>query len=467
MQDVQADESSPVEAIDAQISAIFFPTQEFKFAKAYWQHSGEGVSSRLAEFCLDRFARAEAAACGHAHGGECSKQPGSKCGGYHKPQPQTVAPPETAVLDKDNKESSVFLEERFGRNLDLGFAKEAKIALKRRISSKINESGSHPISPEDVYLYPTGMTSIFSAHRAALAAGGNYKSVCYGFPYVDTKNILQKFGPGYYFFGHGDETSFADLKKLLESGEKILALFCEFPSNPLLKSPDLKSLRKLADEYGFFIVVDETIGNFLNIHVLPFADMVASSLTKVFSGDSNVMGGSLVLNPQGNRYRLLKSTLESQYEDLFWAEDAIYMERNSRDFAERSYKINNTASAIAKMLSKHPLIKDVFYPELNPSRKYFDEFKVSGGGYGGLLSIVFRKPEDSHTFYDAVVTAKGPSLGTNFTLTSPYAILAHFGELDWAAQFGVDRDLIRISVGLEEEQALLETFQKGLDACNK
>lgn len=71
----------------------------------------------------------------------------------------------------------------------------------------------------------------------------------------------------------------------------MLSLFCELPSNPLLKSPNLKRLRSLADQYGFLIVVDETIGNFCNIDVLSWADVVVSSLTKVFSGDSNVMGG--------------------------------------------------------------------------------------------------------------------------------------------------------------------------------
>jgi len=68
-------------------------------------------------------------------------------------------------------------------------------------------------------------------------------------------------------------------------------LFTEFPSNPLLKSPDLLRIRQLADKYDFGVIVDETIGNFLNVHVLPYADIVVSSLTKVFSGDSNVMGG--------------------------------------------------------------------------------------------------------------------------------------------------------------------------------
>lgn len=71
----------------------------------------------------------------------------------------------------------------------------------------------------------------------------------------------------------------------------ILALFTEFPSNPLLRSADLPRLRALADKYDFLIVIDETIGNFVNVEVFVYADVVVSSLTKVFSGYSNVMGG--------------------------------------------------------------------------------------------------------------------------------------------------------------------------------
>lgn len=114
------------------------------------------------------------------------------------------------------------------------------------------------------------------------------------FPYIDTLKILEKFGPGCYFYGHGSSEELDDLEKKLQGGECLLALFCEFPSNPLLKSPDLKRIRELSDKYDFAVVVDETVGNFMNVHVLPYADVVVSSLTKVFSGDSNVMGGRYV-----------------------------------------------------------------------------------------------------------------------------------------------------------------------------
>ena len=111
------------------------------------------------------------------------------------------------------------------------------------------------------------------------------------FPYIDTLKITEKFGAGSQFYGFGSDEELDDLEKRLEGGERFMALFTEFPGNPLLRSPDLQRIRKLADQYDFCVVVDETIGNFINVNVLPYADVVVSSLTKVFSGDSNVMGG--------------------------------------------------------------------------------------------------------------------------------------------------------------------------------
>lgn len=221
-------------------------------------------------------------------------------------------------------DTTAFVEERFGRNLGVAFVGSAKLALRRRIAGTLrsdvglqdaltlSQEGGRDVdgfTENDVFLYPTGMSAIFNAHRSLLAILGARKSVCYryiltwemylremdsdyhSFPYIDTLKILQKFGPGCYFYGHGSSEDLDDLQQKLEAGERVLGLFCEFPSNPLLKSPDLIRIRQLADKYAFAVIVDETVGNFLNVHVLPFADVVVSSLTKVFSGDSNVMGG--------------------------------------------------------------------------------------------------------------------------------------------------------------------------------
>lgn len=115
------------------------------------------------------------------------------------------------------------------------------------------------------------------------------------FPYTDTLKILEKFGPGAQLFPSGSESELPHLASLLKSsrasGTPISALWCEYPSNPLLRTPPLAALRALADEYGFLIVLDDTIGSWANVDVLSYVDVLVSSLSKVFSGAADVMGG--------------------------------------------------------------------------------------------------------------------------------------------------------------------------------
>ncbi|OMJ11118.1 putative cystathionine gamma-synthase, partial [Smittium culicis] len=215
-----------------------------------------------------------------------------------------------AISDElEETESLRFIEERYGRNLNSRLAEESKLILKKRISGIIVESGSElasgrdhaeqfvsrgvcNLSESDVFLTPTGMSSIFHTHRTILDFIKSEKSICFGFPYTDTLKILSSFGPGSHFFGLGEGSDYDELEALLSSGtEQIAALFTETPSNPLLKTPDLQRLRNLADKYKFVLVVDDSISNFVNLDTLNLADVVVSSLTKLFSGDSNVMGG--------------------------------------------------------------------------------------------------------------------------------------------------------------------------------
>jgi cystathionine gamma-synthase len=490
--------SETLKKVSLSISAVIFPKELFPIAKQYWQHSGDGVSSRRAEFCHGLFAEGILV-------DQTTLQPTSNDfektfkgpRRYRKAssdktlqQTQNVAPDGTdchhspsSSGNTESRESSQFLEERFGRNLDVSFVDNAKSAIRRRIAGSLVEEvdltaasspgtdlkmrGDLGLSEFDVYLYPCGMSAIFHTHRILLEARGPLKSISFGFPYVDTLKILEKFGPGCLFYGNGSSEDLDDLEKRLKGGEKFLALFCEFPGNPILKCPDLKRIRQLADSYDFAIVVDETIGNFINVNVLPYADVVASSLTKIFSGECNVMGGSAIFNPRGHYYQSLKEVADTEYEDNYWAEDIIFMERNSRHFVSRIERINDNAEVICDILRAHPLVKTVYYPKYNPSRVFYDNCRTPKGGYGGLLSFTFNEIGQATAFYDSIETAKGPSLGTNFTLTSPYVILAHFLELDWAAQFGIPADLIRISVGLEDAEDLKVRFASALKAAEE
>ncbi|KAB5547334.1 cystathionine gamma-synthase [Coniochaeta sp. 2T2.1] len=482
--DTSHPEGGPLKPIKPTVSAVLFKPEAFSYAKQYWQHTGDGVSSRRAEFCHSLLSQ-----------------------GLLMPDDSSKKSPQSSVRQKqgprryqrkvstditngngngsapapDSEESARFLEERFGRNLDISLAERAKAAIRRRIAGTLThhvdihtdplpaspEPSSRGISEDDIYLFANGINSIYNTHRLLMSIRPGLKSLSFGFPYVDTLKILQKFGPGCVFYGRASEEELDELEARLASGERFLALFCEFPGNPMLTCPNLKRIRSLADKYDFVVVVDETIGTFGNINVLQYSDVVVSSLSKIFSGDCNVMGGSAVFNPDSKSYPLLKSAAARLYQDTYWPEDAIFMERNSRDFASRIDRINTNAEAIASLLQSHPLVKRVHYPKCNPDRANYEDCKLPTGGYGGLLSVVFKKKEDAMTFYDSIESAKGPSLGTNFTLTSPYVVLAHYLELDWAKSLGVDPDLLRISVGLEDTERLVGIFKAALKAVEE
>ncbi|SJX64314.1 probable STR2-Cystathionine gamma-synthase [Sporisorium reilianum f. sp. reilianum] len=581
------------------IFIVFFPEDVFALAKSYWQHTGDGISSRQADRCLslleqsksaehdvaakndgsasDAAATAAAAANGTSQD-DIYKKPASTASAgkrfYNRytrtnsaasgvlatntsptssvPQtpsssgilqrPSTTADTDdgaavsasvaslsgvhaatavrsssTATPLEQGDDLVTYVEERYGRNLPLSSAPSAKLALRRRIagtllSDRSEDSATKPpgdqvgetgrtgtgVTEDDVFLFPCGMSAIFHAHQLAMRAAPLLsrspttvrevgKSICFGFPYTDTLKILEKFGPGCHFFGHGTDDDLAPLEQLVAAHAAtrtpVLALFCEFPSNPLLRSPNLARIRVLADRYGFLVCIDETIGNFVNVEVLPFADVLVSSLTKVFSGDANVMGGSMVLNPHAPHYRALKEVMKACYEDTYFDEDAIFMERNSRDFIRRIVRIDANTRAVTHMLAREAagqgaypgVVKQLFYPKYQ-TRENYDVARRSKaftplgameeGGYGGLFSVTFYSDAASQAFYDALQCAKGPSLGTNLTLACPYTILAHYAELEWAAQFGVERGLVRVSVGLEDEAFLLRMFADSLKAAS-
>jgi cystathionine gamma-synthase len=205
------------------------------------------------------------------------------------------------------------------------------------------------------------------------------------------------------------------------------------------------------------------------------------------------------LNPKGPFYPALKAQQEASYEDCYFDEDVIYMERNSRDFQLRVTTENTNAEMMCDYfrsrrspgpspngvvsppepseLASSPesfVLKEVYYPKFMTPENYRASLRppnpatnFAGGGYGALFSLTFTSVLASRTFFDALPCYKGPSLGTNFTLSCPYTILAHYGELDWAKGWGVEKGLIRISVGLEDPELLLEWAKSALGAAEE
>jgi len=320
----------------------------------------------------------------------------------------------------------------------------------------------HDVPPELVRLHLSGMSAMAAVYRAVRKLKPHGACIQFGFPYVDTLKILERFPPATHrFFAAGSTNDLASLEQLAAGGD-VAAVFCETPTNPLLRCPDLPKLREIADRHGILLIVDDTLAACLNLDVLRYADVLVTSLTKYFSGYGDVIAGSVLVNPESPANESLSQALESDFEELLSDVDVDVLEQNSRDMRERVHQMNINATMLAERLQAHPAVADVFHPSLGPDQHY-ENLRRDDGGYGGLLSIVLHDPErTTESVFDHLNVCKGPNLGTNFTLCCPFTILAHYHELDAVEQHGVSRWLIRVSVGVEPFEDLWSRFEQAL-----
>ena len=472
--------TSPIRILNLQaagVYAVIFPAQTaFAIeAKSYWQHTGEVLSSRRAEIALtqmknhrDNNAKEDnlPRVTSSFHDGkyECDD---SKDGWKFCPHTNQFH----LTLYPSGSDS---------RSKDINSGKNPYESIKNRIASIVGTPISH------IFLTASGMASIYAALRSArrraictLDEPGGGTSIVFGFPYLDTLKMCSRpeiVPDGVLFFGHGNEKDLSNLKKMLndrkndKESPRISVLITEFPSNPLLNCPNLQNLRTLADEYDFAIVVDDTIGNFANVDLIQsgLADVVCTSLTKLFNGRGDAMAGSVVTNPNTKIGQWLQQDLQSHHHDYegLWVGDANAINSNSEDFLARSSQINETTEELADWLIERDEVAAIYYPKFRCPDGYNSVMNKStyGGehkpGYGGLLSILLNSHICQRTFYDKLDLSKGPSLGTNFSLVCPYTLLAHYHELDFAMSYDVQPNLLRFAIGLEDVEILKEKFTK-------
>jgi cystathionine gamma-synthase len=338
-------------------------------------------------------------------------------------------------------------------------ADEAATARKELIDRL---AGLYDCAPDDVLLTPTGMAAQFAAFRILSERSPNQRTAQLGFPYVDTLKIQQKFGAGAHLITQLDDCE-PQLAKVL-SAEPLAAVFAEFPGNPLLGCADLRQLTPLLRQYGVPLVADDVVGTPFNLDLSPHADLITTSLTKYIVGTCDAMGGALICNPRSPYYTELKAAARDQHEELLWGEDATILATQARTFEERMKRHNANGLFIAEKIRSHPAIARVWYPKWENAEAY-EAIRRPEGGYGALLS--FLSKNDAITaprIFDAMRISKGPSLGTIFSLASPFTLLAHYTELDWAESCGVPRNLIRLSVGLEDPNELWQRLEHALTA---
>ncbi|KAJ5642244.1 pyridoxal phosphate-dependent transferase [Penicillium lividum] len=415
--------------------AVIFPKSLDGEALVQWRDAGTGVCSRHAEYCIQNFDYLRSESINPAWYTKAENSFGSQ-------QPRPV----------------------------ITSGEEEKMAV-RQLISKLAASdlpGQKALSHKDVYLFPNGMNAIGTASRALASLEPDQEVVGYGWLYVETGRVIRGSRWGKTTFYHaGSKEELDNLEKSMESGRQIKALFCDFPGNTHLSSPDLHRIRELADKYNFIVACDDSVCTFINTDIFPWVDIRMTSLTKMFSGSCNVAAGSIVVNPQSRHYDAIHRSIKAIYEDILFPLDAAELSRSCQDVVERIHLSNKNALPVVRLLASHPSVAQVNHPSLGPTAHLYERHRRHPhGGYGQVLAIVFHTPESAACFYDALDVRKGSSFGANFTLAIPFAQVAHPHELDFAESHGVPKHIVRISVGLEEEENIVRVVARALKAVD-
>jgi methionine-gamma-lyase len=237
-------------------------------------------------------------------------------------------------------------------------------------------------------------------------------------------------------------------------------VFVETPSNPQLGITDLRRFAEVAHRAGALLVADNTVATPLNQRPLLLgADLVWHSATKYLAGHSDVAAG-VIAGPDGLVERIWRTHLTLG--SVLGPFDAWLLLRGLRTLDVRVARHNENGAALAAFLEGHADVAAVHYPGL-ASHPQHDLAMSQMSGFGGLLSFVVRGgPERAERLLDALrLTSRAASLGSVHSLaTRPAAMWS--GRRAGPDEDVVDDALIRLSVGLEAKEDLVEDFARAL-----
>jgi len=317
---------------------------------------------------------------------------------------------------------------------------------------------------ENIALAPSGMNAIYSIIRGIDAVqknDGRNILIQFGWLYLDTINIVNHhYGESKIF---PDIFNFDLLEEFLNiNGNKVSAIITEIPTNPLLKTVDIKRLRALCDKYTIPLIIDTTFATPYNLDLEDYADIFVESLTKFASGNADVLMGAIILNK--------KHDFSNMHEEFFRYCEPTYIKDIQRmaleivGYEKRVKQISTNTKKVVEYFKTCSYIDTIYYCLDDENKENYSQTIRDDNSLTGIVSVTFNKPFNQ--IYDKLNFAKGPSLGTEFTLLMPYTYLAHWDLMstekgkEFLEEIGLPIDLLRISVGCENIDEIISEFKR-------
>jgi cystathionine gamma-lyase len=310
-------------------------------------------------------------------------------------------------------------------------------------------------------VFSSGMAAISTSIFAFLKKGAHVLGIkdLYGGTYALLNEILPELGFSTTLVESID-------LRALEKGlrESTAVVYIESPTNPTLKLVDIRRAARLAHSKGAVLMVDNTFASPINQNPIDLgADLVLHSLTKYINGHADLIAGAAVASKRNaHRIKMMRRDFGGTLDPI----PAWLILRGMKTMALRVRQQNATAMALAEFLSTHRKVAKVHYPGLKTHPQH-QLARRQMKGFGGMLSFEVRgKTRDAMKFTESLkVATLAASLGGVDTLVcQPYNMTHTQLSAKEREEAGIPETLVRVSVGIEDEEDLVKDFEHALEA---
>lgn len=306
----------------------------------------------------------------------------------------------------------------------------------------------------------SGMAAISSALLSVLASGDHLlvEKCLYGGTHGFVTHDLPAFGIAFDFIDANQPDTWA-------SGltHRTRAIYVETLTNPLLEMADLEAVVEFARTHALVSIVDNTFASPVNFRPAEHGfDLSIQSATKYLNGHSDIVAGvasgrAELIENMIHRLNHLGGTLDPHA--------CFLLERGLKTLALRVRRQNESALAIACFLEAHPAVARVYYPGLERHPQHARAMRLLEG-FGGMLSFELKGGvEAAARILDRLeIPISAPSLGGVETLITRPATTSHSSmTFEERAKVGISDGLIRLSVGIEAVEDLIEDLGQALE----
>jgi cystathionine gamma-lyase/cystathionine beta-lyase/cystathionine gamma-lyase/homocysteine desulfhydrase len=257
-----------------------------------------------------------------------------------------------------------------------------------------------------------------------------------------------------------DTTDATNLEKAFKPNTKMV--FVETPTNPIMSVTDLQAVSDISHAHGARVVCDNTFMSPYFQRPIEFGvDIVVHSTTKYLNGHSDSVGGFVALNDEKDAEWI--QFIQNSVGAILSPFDSFLVLRGTKTLAVRMEAHDKNGRAVAAFLEEHPKIQKVYYPGL-ASHPQHELARRQQTGFGGMVAFETGSLDNAKKVLENVkICTLGESLGGVETLISHPATMTHASiPADKRNFLGISDGLVRISVGIEDIEDIIEDLDQAL-----